>query len=135
MTQRQKVLRMLQNAGPKGIRSDEFFKAYMPRAAARIQELRDEGHDIQSEREGKYVRYVLLAGVGAVTQRGESCFHPGLSSENSGVDSGERSTGDRGRAEGSEGPLGIRPAEAVSGAPARSVPSMFDADDCLTWGA
>lgn len=63
MTQRETVLQMLRDAGEKGIRSDEFFKAFMPRAAARIQELRDSGVEISSEREGKYVRYRLL-GVG-----------------------------------------------------------------------
>jgi hypothetical protein len=59
MTQRETVLKMLQNAGPKGVLSKTFIAQFMPRAAARIQELRDEGVEITSEREGKYVRWTL----------------------------------------------------------------------------
>lgn len=50
---------MLKTAGSKGIRSDAFFEAHLPRAAARIKELRDEGHNIISEKEGKFCRYRL----------------------------------------------------------------------------
>ena len=63
MTQRQRILRMLEEAGPRGIRSDECIKDYMPRAAARVQELKDQGYPISSEREGKYVRWTLNVGV------------------------------------------------------------------------
>jgi len=59
MTQRERVLQMLREAGPKGIRSDECIKDFMPRAAARVQELKDEGYEISSEREGKYTRWTL----------------------------------------------------------------------------
>ena len=60
MTQKQKVLGMLRAAGTFGVRSDTYIKDYMPRAAARIQELKDEGHNITSEREGKYTRWTLV---------------------------------------------------------------------------
>ena len=63
MTQKQRILAMLK-AHPEGIRSDSFFKNFMPRAAARIQELKDEGFDITSEREGKFVLYRLIVGIG-----------------------------------------------------------------------
>jgi hypothetical protein len=59
MTQRECVYSMLKTAGSKGVRSDEFFKAYMPRAGARIYELRAEGHEITSEPERQFVRYTL----------------------------------------------------------------------------
>lgn len=62
MTQKERVHKMLKDAGPKGVRSDEFFREYMPRAAARIMELKAEGVEIETEREGKFVRYTL-AGV------------------------------------------------------------------------
>lgn len=65
MTQRERVLRMLEEAGPSGVRSDTFIANYMPRAAARVQELKGQGFPISSEREGKYVRWTLNVGVGA----------------------------------------------------------------------
>jgi hypothetical protein len=55
---------MLREAGDRGIRSDTFYREFMGRGAARIKDLRDAGHNIVSEREGKYVRYRLV-GVGA----------------------------------------------------------------------
>ena len=62
MTQRDRILRALELAGPKGVRSDAFIKDFMPRAAARVQELKDEGYDITSEREGKFCRWTLNVG-------------------------------------------------------------------------
>jgi len=63
MTQKERILAMLKAHGSDGVRSDLFIKNFMPRAAARVQELKDEGHDISSEREGKYVRWTLSVGV------------------------------------------------------------------------
>lgn len=66
MTQRQRVLKMLKEAGPKGIRSDKFFEAYLPRAAARILELKQEGYEITSEHVHPFVVYRLVeVGAGA----------------------------------------------------------------------
>lgn len=59
-TQKEKVLGMLKAAGNFGVRSDTYIKEYMPRAAARIKELREEGYEITSEREGKYTRWTLV---------------------------------------------------------------------------
>lgn len=57
---------MLKDAGSEGVRSDAFVAAYMPRAAARIKELRDSGYKISSEHEKQFVRYRLeSAGNGA----------------------------------------------------------------------
>lgn len=64
MTQKERVYSMLKNAGPEGVRSDEFYKAFLPRAVARVYELREEGHNITSTPEKQFVRY-RLAGVGA----------------------------------------------------------------------
>lgn len=60
VTQKARVLQMLKAAGSDGVRSDAFIREYMPRAAARVQELKDEGVEITSEREGKYVRWTLV---------------------------------------------------------------------------
>lgn len=67
MTQKQRVLNALKAAGGIGIRSDVFIRDFMPRAAARIQELKDEGWDISSERDGKFVVW-RLENVGSSTE-------------------------------------------------------------------
>lgn len=66
MTQRERILSMLKQAGREGVRSDAFYAAFLPRAGARIWELRQEGYEITSEREKQFVRYRLKvsAGVG-----------------------------------------------------------------------
>jgi hypothetical protein len=60
VTQRERIHSMLRAAGTKGVSSKAFIANYMPRAAARIQELKDSGVEISSEREGKYVRYRVV---------------------------------------------------------------------------
>lgn len=69
MSQKATVLRMLRDAGPEGVSSKTFIAQYMPRAAARIQELKDSGENIVTERDGKYVIYKLV-GQGAGTPQG-----------------------------------------------------------------
>lgn len=66
MTQREQVLRMLQRAGEDGVSTAAFLEARLPRFSARIQELRREGHTIESirVREGSW-RY-LLSGAESV---------------------------------------------------------------------
>ena len=127
MTQRQRVLKMLQDAGPKGVSSKTFIESYLPRAAARIQELKDEGVPITTEREGKYVRYFVGVGGSTVARcHVDARVYPS--------DSGEARIGDQDQAVGpASAPASRQPVEAVSGAPARSVPSMFDAD--IDWAA
>lgn len=60
---RDKVLRMLQDAGSRGVTTGEFCAAYIERFSARILELRSErygGYDIRTERLGRSTfRYVL----------------------------------------------------------------------------
>lgn len=48
MTQRETVLAMLRHAGSRGVTGVEFFAANLPRAAARVCELRDRGQEIRS---------------------------------------------------------------------------------------
>jgi hypothetical protein len=109
---------MLEDAGPKGVLSREFSAAYLPRAGARIHELRSEGYDITSEPERQFVRY-RLAGVGVDK----------TSEDAAGLDSAELPV--------SPAPIGTHSsdssggqAESPSSAP---VPSMFDAD--ADWAA
>lgn len=64
MTQRERIHAMLRDAGPRGVHSFEFFEQRMPRAAAVICVLRQEGLRIESQNERHHggamgVRYVL----------------------------------------------------------------------------
>ena len=60
MTQREQVLHMLKQAGERGVTTADFLQAYMPRFSARIKELRDAGHRIDTERVGpSSSRYTL----------------------------------------------------------------------------
>jgi len=121
-TQSERVLSMLRVAGKQGIRSDQFFHCGMPRGAARIRDLKDEGVDIESVREGKYTRYTLKGNVGASagSARDELAagFDPSPASPDASVRSGVETT----------------PCPPELAPPERSVPSMFDAEDFLSWG-
>lgn len=50
MGQKGEILRMLKDAGDTGVTGNQFYAACLPRFAARIKELRDEGHSISTER-------------------------------------------------------------------------------------
>lgn len=68
MTQRERIHAMLRDAGPRGVHSFEFFEQRMPRAAAVICVLRQEGMRIESQNERHHggamgVRYVLCQPV------------------------------------------------------------------------
>lgn len=65
MTQRDQILQMLRDAGDRGLHSFELYEARLPRAAARIAELREAGFTITSTREryrgqAEGVRYRLV---------------------------------------------------------------------------
>lgn len=69
-TQKEIVLKMLEEAGDRGIHSFQFMQIQLPRVAARVCELRAEGHEITSEHELLHgsatgVRYKLARGPGA----------------------------------------------------------------------
>lgn len=116
MTQKERVLRLLQEAGEQGVRSDRFYREFNGRGVARIYDLRKEGYGITDEREGKYKRYFLIAGVGAGKH--------GVGTSSPSVDPSDGSAGDEPQEAHSPRRLGV----------ARSVPSMFDCGEHLSWG-
>lgn len=69
MTQKATVERMLDDAGPSGVRSDQFLHVNIPRAAARIEEIKKrlevEGvGTITSTPEKQFCRYRKVVDVG-----------------------------------------------------------------------
>ena len=60
-TQRERVYRLLLQAGERGVETGEFLADHLPRFAARINELRDRGWDIRTEKlsQSSY-RYTLV---------------------------------------------------------------------------
>ena len=63
MTQRETVLKMLQEAGISGVTNGDFLREYIPRFSGRIKELRKEGYVIVTERETASSFRYRLAGV------------------------------------------------------------------------
>ena len=60
MTQQEKVIAMLEQAGADGVTSNQFYAACLPRFSARIHELRNKGLDIRKEPiENGHFRYTL----------------------------------------------------------------------------
>lgn len=49
MSQRERVLEILEDAGDRGVTSNQFFAAHLPRFSARVHELRNAGHVITKE--------------------------------------------------------------------------------------
>ena len=93
-TQRQVVLEILEERGDAGAHSFEFIQARIPRVAARVCELRADGHSIDSEPEAlhgaaKGVRY-RLTNVGSSTEGRDQAGIPkvGQSDATLGVASG-----------------------------------------------
>lgn len=121
MTQKATVRRWLEEAGDNGILSKTFIASYMPRAAARIQELKDEGVQISSEREGKYTRYRLV-GCSAGTQKPQG---PGGLSERRSHSSVASSESVASGAKGSRERLATLPVESLEGVrPVEGQPSV-----------
>lgn len=70
MTQQEKVIAMLEQAGPEGVTSNQFYNAFLPRFSARIHELRSKGFDIRKEPvENGHFRYILVGSVEAGADR------------------------------------------------------------------
>ena len=62
MTQKQTVLRMLEEAGPEGVTSNQFYAACLPRFGARIFELKKDGLNVIKEpAEQGHFRYILVS--------------------------------------------------------------------------
>lgn len=108
-TQKQKVLSMLTAAGSWGLRSDVFLGHRIPRAAARINELRQDGYEISSEHEKQFVRYILLGDAGSGA---------GLPPARKGRVGASAASGDVGHRagpiSGSEAPAGVSQTEGTS---------------------
>ena len=67
-TQKETVLAMLQGAGPEGVTSNQFYNACLPRFAARIFELKADGHQVVKEPVEKgHFRYILVGRNGAIS--------------------------------------------------------------------
>lgn len=64
VSQKLRILALLQSAGEEGISSRWFIQNYLPRAAARVQELKEARWEITSEREGGFCRYTLVGDGG-----------------------------------------------------------------------
>lgn len=70
MSQQEDVIRMLEQAGPEGVTSNQFYAACLPRFSARIHELRNKGFNIVKEPvEQGHFRYIL---VGRETPSGDT---------------------------------------------------------------
>lgn len=68
MTQKETVLAMLDEAGPEGVTSNQFYNACLPRFAARIFELKADGHQVVKEPVEKgHFRYILVGRNGAIS--------------------------------------------------------------------
>lgn len=68
MTQKADILRMLQDAGDKGVSGRTFYQTFKGRGVARIWDLKQEGYVIEDERDPvdpKYKRYRLNVGSNA----------------------------------------------------------------------
>jgi hypothetical protein len=84
MTQRQRILELLNERGPRGLHSFELYAKGMPRGAAVIDVLRKEGYDIGSTAErfhggAKGVRYTLRDAqpvLAAESSEAEALFTP-----------------------------------------------------------
>lgn len=61
MSQKATIIQMLEDAGDRGVTSQEFYDVFLPRFAARIHELKADGYEIADEPEGRFKRYKLRA--------------------------------------------------------------------------
>lgn len=67
MTQKERVLRVLKEAGAKGINSFWGYKNYIPRLGAIIHELKHEGYLIQSVKQKNHSTHYTLVEVDEVS--------------------------------------------------------------------
>jgi hypothetical protein len=88
VTQRDRILHELREAGSAGVRGDVFLRLSMPRYAARILELRAAGYEIGSETDDGMARYKLISDKGVGVEAEGDCqrapadgLHPGEPAE------------------------------------------------------
>lgn len=125
MTQKQTVLRMLEEAGPEGVTSNQFYTACLPRFGARIFELKKDGLNVIKEPvEQGHFRYIL---VGRETPSGDADrLGPPVGSEATFIGSGRDAAG--GTPRGGSSPVRVSEAVPSSGeAPAPG--QLFDVDE------
>jgi hypothetical protein len=67
VTQRERILYELREAGERGVRGDTFLNLSIPRYSARVLELRKAGYDIRSQDDNGMARYRLVGVGGAKT--------------------------------------------------------------------
>jgi hypothetical protein len=87
MTQRDQILQMLTEAGDRGVTSNEFYDAYLPRFPARIHELRADGIKIDDEPEGRFKRYKLSGDASSLGAGGIAVGRPRQEPEQTGGES------------------------------------------------
>ncbi len=80
MTQRERVLNMLRDAGSDGVSSNDFFRACLPRFSARIHELRNAGHTITKEpvEQGHFLYRLVKVSVTSTSADRESLDDRGV---------------------------------------------------------
>lgn len=78
MTQREQILTMLEDAGDRGITGNTFYATFLPRFAARIHELKKQGHDIRRfpTEEPNVFLYRLVGGEGRITSASRATTPP-----------------------------------------------------------
>jgi hypothetical protein len=86
-TQKERVLRMLTEAGPEGVTSNQFYGACLPRFGARIHELKQEqGLEIRKEPvEQGHFRYILVSRPSMTQQSPADLGRAGYPSPNLGL--------------------------------------------------
>lgn len=77
LTQCDRVLFELEQAGEHGVLSTVFYGLSMPRFAARILELKQRGHNITSEPENGFTRYSLAGGGAGPSSSGPASTSSG----------------------------------------------------------
>lgn len=78
MTQREQILTMLEEAGDRGVTGNTFYANFLPRFAARIHELKKQGHDIRRfpTEEPNVFLYRLVGGEGRITSTSRAATPP-----------------------------------------------------------
>lgn len=123
LTQRDRILFELREAGERGVHSEVFYRLHMPRFAARILELKEAGHNITSVPEGNGARYTL---VGSSAAGGHVCAGPGEKERHAGGRA-EPSTLTTGAGNATPG-VASPELSLFEEAPQQKRPSMFDVD-------
>lgn len=122
MSQQEDVIRMLEQAGPEGVTSNQFYNAFLPRFSARIHELRNKGFNIVKEPvEQGHFRYIL---VGRETPSGDA-DRSGLAAQSGANFTGDSPTPATGGTPRRGSSPATPPAEAVAPSSDRPAPGQL----------